>query len=250
MNDNTNKQTHKLKLLKLNTLLSDEYLKTKDSNKTERTHPKSLQKLYSINYPKSVLHTQNNFHINLSKFNINNYKLEAVKKKPFRNNINLPFLLNERNKKKNNYNINTINTINSINGYNNYLKIKSNKAYMKINRILMEQTLKRLSKPKFRRAKRGERIWKEKSRSFSNEIVFEEDLYDEQKEKIKNKKKITKNSLYEKEKMRSRAKFKFLLKNNFRELDSCEKKFDIVIDKTMKLLSDYKNSLSYLKKEE
>ena len=47
MNDNTNKQIHKLKLLKLNTLLSNEYLKTKDSNKTERLTP-NLSKNYIL----------------------------------------------------------------------------------------------------------------------------------------------------------------------------------------------------------
>ena len=49
--------------------------------------------------------------------------------------------------------------------------------------------------------------------------------------------------------MRIRTKFKVSLKKHFRKLDSCEKKFDLVIEKTMKLLSDYKDSLSYLKKE-
>ena len=49
--------------------------------------------------------------------------------------------------------------------------------------------------------------------------------------------------------MRSRAKFKASLKKHFRKLDSYEKKFDTVIEKTMKLLSDYKESLSYIKKE-
>ncbi len=243
----------KLKLLKLSQLLSDDYLKTKLDNKTERTHLKSHQKTNYIIYPNSYMNTQSNFHINISKIAPNNSisrKNESAKKKPRNSSqCNLPYLFKEKNKKKKNYNI-----IGSIGGYNDYLKIKSNKAYMRMSRILMEQTLKRLSIPKYIRSKRKDRIWKEKSKSSSNEILFDDDYYETQKEKEKEKEKKVKKSkkyknLFEKEKMKSRARFKVLLKKNFRELESCEKKFDIVIEKTMKLLSDYKDSLSYLKKE-
>ena len=256
MEENFNRQS-KLRLLKLNKLLSDEYQKYQNNNKTERNFPKSHHKLNVINYQNSLLHTQNNFYISKIANNNNNHsnKLDSVKRK-HKNSVqyNLPYILKDKNKKKSNFN--SGNRINTITGYNNYLKIKSNKAYMRMNRILMEQTLKRLAMPKFKKSKRGDRIWKEKSKSFSNEIIFDDDYYEEQKkkEKSKEKAKIVKKSkkyenLFEKEKMKSRARFKVLLKKNFRELDSCEKKFDIVIDKTMKLLSDYKNSLSYLKKE-
>ena len=64
------------------------------------------------------------------------------------------------------------------------------------------------------------------------------------------KKHKNKNYLFEKEKMKCREKYKLSLKNNFKELENCEKKFDIVIDKTLKLFTDYKFSLSNLKSNE
>ncbi len=240
--------------MKLNKLLTDKYLKTKNNNKTELIFQKSLQKMNYFNYQNSIINTQNNFHTSISKNNNNksNNKLDSAKKKPRKSvQFNLPYVFTEENKKKKKYN--SGNRINTISGYNNYLKIKSNEAYRRMNRILMEQTIKRLSMPKFMKSKRRDRIWKEKSKSNNNnEIIFDDDYYEAQKEKekaknVKESKKYY--NLFEKEKMRSRAKFKASLKKHFRKLDSYEKKFDTVIEKTMKLLSDYKESLSYIKKE-
>ena len=243
----------KLRILKLSKLLTDESVKIK--HKTERNHERFNHKIYNINNINTFGNTQKYFHFTTNRTNVynntiyNNNRLDIIKKKPNKSNLNLPFILNAK-KKKNKYNSGNKNT--SISGYNNYLKIKSNKVYMRMNRLLMEETLKRLSMPKFRRAKRGERIFKEKSKSFGNEILFEDDFYDEQKDKrkknIKNSK--TNKNLFEKEKIKLKTQFTYLLKKNFRKLDSCEKKFDFVIEKTMKILSDYGISLSYLKKEE
>ena len=120
---------------------------------------------------------------------------------------------------------------------------------MKLNRQLFEQTIKRLSLPKYVKSKRGKTIRKEKSNnSNDNNNILDIDLNDVINAKLKiEKKHKDKKSLFEKEKMKCREKYKILLKNNFKELDNCEKKFDIVIDKTLKLLSEYKMSLSYLK---
>ena len=140
---------------------------------------------------------------------------------------------------------NKINPIDSMEGYNNYLKMKTNKEFMRINRLLMEETLKRLAIPKFKKSKRKD-VRKGKSSS-------KNDLLEEEKKKItiddKKKRAVSRKSLFEKEKTRTREKFNFELKLKFKELDSCEKKFDIVINNTLKLLSEYKNSLTYLKKE-
>ena len=117
-----------------------------------------------------------------------------------------------------------------------------------MNRILMEQTLKRLAIPKFQKSKRKDNMWKERSKS-----LLENDLYNKEKEKNKlkidlNKKKQKTRSLFEKEKIIIKKKFNFLFRNKFKQLDICEKKFDLVINNTLKILSDYKKSLYYLKK--
>ena len=253
----------KLKFLKLNSLLTSENQVQKTFMKTERLRQKYNSRLSIIRYPTQPINTQTkNFINNNNKKHKENYK-RIIKKRY--NNIpsSLPFpLLPSVNKKKKNKintnsNNNNICTLKSIEGYNNYLKEKTNKEYMKINRMLMEQTLYRLSLPKFKRAKRGETTKKEKIQNFDiNDNGKFEDYFnadadmEEKNEKLKiekrHKNKI-KNSLYEKERIKCREKFIFLLKSNFKELDKCEKKFDKVIDKTLKLLSDYKISLSYLK---
>ena len=256
----------KLKFLKLNSLLTSENLDQKPFMKTERLRQKYNTRLSIIRYPTQPINTQINNFIN----NKNNKKLkENYKRKIKKRNSNIssslpfPSLPNVNKKKKNkinaNNNSNNICTLKSIEGNNNYLKEKTNKEYMKINRMLMEQNLYRLSLPKFRRAKRGEATKKEKIQNVDNndngkfEDYFDADVDMEDKdEKLKiekrHKNKIKK-SLYEKERIKCREKFTFLLKNNFKELDKCEKKFDKVIDKTLKLLSDYKISLSYLKND-
>ena len=254
----------KLKFLKLNSLITSENLAQKNFMKTERLRQKYNTRLSIVCYPTQPKNnqTKNFINNNNNKKHKENYK-RIIRKRYSNIHSSLPFPLlpNANKKKKNkintNNNSNNICTLKSMEGYNNYLKEKTNKEYMKINRMLMEQTLYRLSLPKFKRAKRGETTKKEKTQNFDNndngkfEDYFDSDVDMEEKdEKLKiekrHKNKI-KNSLYEKERIKCREKFTLLLKNNFKELDECEKKFDKVIDKTLKLLSDYKISLSYLK---
>ena len=94
--------------------------------------------------------------------------------------------------------------------------------------------------------KRRDKTSSEKSKYLSNKDLLDDDFLNGRKRTGK-KKEL---SLFEKEKIKTREKFNFLLKNKFKQLDTCEKKFDLVIDKTLKLLNDYKISLQYLKKEE
>ena len=238
MNDIMNNQIPKLKSLKLDSLLFEENLQQQNFIKTERFFPKIKSKLTLFRYPTILMNTQSNFNRN----NINQ-KSEYAKQKKIRRYSHLPYIISDNKKKKKYFNITPIN---GIEGYNNYLKEKTNKAYMKLNRQLFEQTIKRLALPKYEKSKRGKTIRKEKSNNSNN--ILEIDLNDEINEKLKiEKKHKDKKSLFEKEKMKCRENYKILLKNNFKELDNCEKKFDIVIDKTLKLLSEYKMSLSYLK---
>ena len=236
----------KLKLLKLNSLLNEENIQYKNIPKTERFYTPSKPKLSPYNSPPLSLRTQNNFHLTI-KNNNQKKNYETIKSKNIKSCSHFPNIRKGFKKKLNNYNISLKD---NIKGYNSYLKSKTNREYMKINRLLMEERLKRLSLPKFPKAKMKILMKKGKSK-FSNdnnilEIEFDDDT---KKLNIENKHKA-KNSLFEKEKMKCREKFLYSLKKNFRELDCCEKKFDIVIKKTLRLLSYYGNSLSNLKTEE
>ena len=243
-NDKNSKKIHKLKVVKLKALLYNENFKIKNANKSHKFFPKFKTKISYSNSPNPLLYTHNNFHKNLFKCSsIRYYENSKKANKPLT--ANLPSISNDIKSKKKNYNYN-YNTINIIEGYNNYLKEKSNKAYMRMNRLLLEETLKRLAIPKFQKSKRRDKTNSDKSKYLSNKDLLDDDFLNGRKRTIK-KKEI---SLFEKEKIRTREKFNFLLKNKFKQLDTCEKKFDLVIDKTLKLLNDYKISLQYLKKEE
>ncbi len=249
MDEITKNQIPKLKLLKLNSLLISENQTQRNFMKTERLFPKFSHKFTLLRYPTQLIKSPNNFSKTNSIKLKENYK-KKISKRYSHLNFALPFVSNETKKQKNFYGKNNIYTLNSNEGFNNYLKEKTNKLYMKMNRMLMEENLNRLSMPKFKRAKRGETIKREKSKYLEDyEDQIEVDWDDkERKLKIekKHKNKMRK-SLFEKEKIRCREKFKFMLKNNFKELDNCEKKFDKIIEKTFKLLSEYKKSLTYLK---
>lgn len=241
-NDKNNKNIHKLKVVKLKALLYNDNSKVKNTNKSLKFIPKYKIKISYSNSPNPLLYTHNNFHKNLFKCNSIRY-YENSKKANKPSTANLPSIPNDNKFKKKNYNYNTINI---IEGYNNYLKEKSNKAYKRMNRMLLEETLKRLAIPKFQKTKRRDKTSSEKSKYLSNKDLLDDDFLNGRKRTGK-KKEL---SLFEKEKIKTREKFNFLLKNKFKQLDTCEKKFDIVIDKTLKLLNDYKISLQYLKKEE
>ena len=232
----------KLKLLKLNSLLDDKNIRYKNINKTERNYPRLKPKLTFHNNQFLSLNTQRNV---FSKFQINNQKpnYETIKRKTIKSYKHF-----STTKKRNNYNINTIN---NNGGYNNYLKLKLNRAYINMNRLLMEENIKRLSLPKFRKTKVQKFMKKEKSNFSNDKKIFEVEFEDDADKKLTiEKKHKARISLFEKEKIKSREKFIFSLKKNFKELDSCEKKFDTVINKTLKLLSFYGTSLSNLKTEE
>ena len=252
MNVDFFQQEPKLKLFKLKSLLlPDNKLKyKKNNNKTERLYPKYKLKK---GYTSLSLKSHNNFHNNNNIKNNSKKSLENSKKKLNKKNTILPYITKENQKKSKKY---LINSINSIEGYNNYLKEKTNKAYLKMSRLLMEENLKRLSLPKYKKTKE-QFIIKEKSKYLNENDISQVELYDEQdehnghNEKLKiEKKHKNKKSLFEKEQIKRIEKFKLSLKNNFRELENCEKKFDIVIDKTLKLFTDYKFTLSNLSNNE
>ena len=236
-----NKQIPNLKILDLNSLLCEENKKPKNYIKTERLNTKLKIRYFLARCPA----LSQNTYINYNKTTYNKKSFDNLKKRFNKGQNNLPYLINE-NKKKSNYF--SILPMKKMEGYNNYLKEKTNRAYKKMNKLLMEETINRLSKPKFSRTKRSSMIRKEKSKLSNEREVLGVDIEDEINEKINiEKRHKDRRSLLEKEKTKSRERFKVLLSNNFKELDNCEKKFDIIIDKTLKLLSEYKKSLSYLR---
>lgn len=52
-------------------------------------------------------------------------------------------------------------------------------------------------------------------------------------------------SLYELEKKREKERYNEMLREKFLELETCEKKFDIVIKETLKKLNEEKNLYNY-----
>ena len=51
----------------------------------------------------------------------------------------------------------------------------------------------------------------------------------------------------EKERIKTRKRFNSILQTNYKKLDECESKFNRVIEKTMKMFSEFPDSLSLLK---
>ena len=133
----------------------------------------------------------------------------------------------------------------NLEGYSNYLKKNALFAMRKANKMRMEALLKRLSMPKHQRIKWEERkfnIHKKKRNDKNNlEEMFEDNEYGEfyeNNEKSSEKKKNDNNnknkkSLFEREKEKLKDKFHQLIKEKYKELSTCEKKYDIVISNTL-----------------
>lgn len=150
----------------------------------------------------------------------------------------------------------------------NSLKVKTTKALEKMNRILMKKSInylystktdddiinynnntnKNILSPKNKEIKSFE--LDEFSNTISNDFSgteFTKSKFDKNKNWDKgrliglpNKKR---NSLYEKEKQKMRDRYNMVIQKKFEELDKCEKKFDAVIDNTLKKLNDAEHAL-------
>lgn len=130
----------------------------------------------------------------------------------------------------------------NLEGYSNYLKINAYREMRKANKIRLEALLKRLSIPKYQKIKWEERKFNIHKKKQENKINFEEIFEDnefgeyyENTEKSNEKKNITKSkkTLFEKEKEKAKDKFHKLIKEKYKELNTCEKKYDIVISDTL-----------------
>lgn len=144
------------------------------------------------------------------------------------------------------------------NGFNSYLKIRANKEMLRKNKKLLEETLRRLSLPKFKKTVLYNKIAKnEKDDDNDNNNFFEMLDFDIPQEQLKgiiednnyikgknnfNCKK--KKSLFEKAKEKDKVNEIKTLHRKYKELEICEKKFDVVIGKTLEMLNnDFKKLL-------
>ena len=127
----------------------------------------------------------------------------------------------------------------------NNIKVKATKEALKMNRILMKNNINNLALPKrsLINSQRNYNNYK-LNRLISNNIIFnlKKNNFCLNELSKKAKKKMT---LYELEKKREKERYNEMLREKFLELETCEKKFDIVIEETLKKLNEEKNLYNY-----
>jgi hypothetical protein len=129
----------------------------------------------------------------------------------------------------------------------NNIKAKATKEALKMNRILMKNNINNLALPKrsLINSQRNYNNYKLNSnRLINNNIIFnlKKNNFCLNELSKKAKKKMT---LYELEKKREKERYNEMLREKFLELETCEKKFDIVIEETLKKLNEEKNLYNY-----
>ena len=159
---------------------------------------------------------------NIPKYNI---KYKSVNRK-----INLPGL----NKIKTNKNLRKDKPIFNNQGYNYFFKSKENKNNYKMNEILLDDKMDKVSLSKY-------------NHNFNNKLIKTNKNNDNRYKSAKSNNLF--NRLIKKEKIESRNKYNTILNLTYKKLDKCETKFDSVINRTMKLLFEYQKSFGILKKE-
>ncbi len=129
----------------------------------------------------------------------------------------------------------------------NNIKVKATKEALKMNRILMKNNINNLALPK-RSLINSQRYYNNyklnSNRFINNNIIFnlKKNNFCLKELSKKTKKKMT---LYELEKKREKERYNEMLREKFLELETCEKKFDIVIEETLKKLNEEKNLYNY-----
>ena len=218
----------KIKKIKLSKLLFKSKLKPNFNSyniKTERSNIESRNKLHFINNKNLFLNTLNATY--LYKGNIPKYNLKYKSKN---RKINLPGL----NKIKTNKNLRKDKPIFNNQGYNYFFKSKENKNNYKMNEILLDDKMDKVSLSKY-------------NHNFNNKLIKTNKNNDNRYKSAKSNNLF--NRLIKKEKIESRNKYNTILNLTYKKLDKCETKFDSVINRTMKLLFEYQKSFGILKKE-
>jgi hypothetical protein len=127
----------------------------------------------------------------------------------------------------------------------NNIKVKATNEALKMSRLLMRNNINNLALPKrpLINSQRNYNNYK-LNRLISNNIIFnlKKNNFCLNELSKKAKKKMT---LYELEKKREKERYNEMLREKFLELETCEKKFDIVIEETLKKLNEEKNLYNY-----
>jgi len=129
----------------------------------------------------------------------------------------------------------------------NNIKVKATKEALKMNRILMKNNINNLALPKrpLINSQRNYKYYKANSNGLiNNNIIFnlkKNNFCLNELSKMRKKKM----SLYELEKKREKERYNEMLQEKFLELETCEKKFDIVIEETLKKLNEEKDIYNY-----
>ena len=129
----------------------------------------------------------------------------------------------------------------------NNIKVKATKEVLKMNRILMKNNINNLALPKrsLINSLRNYNDYKlNLNRLINNNIIFhlKKNNFCVNALSKKTKKIMT---LYELEKKREKERYNEMLRAKFLELETCEKKFDIVIEETLKKLNEEKDLYNY-----
>ena len=250
------KRNIKLKTFKLNKII-DNTIETKSKNpnfllKSLKTNifnsqnEKIFKNNYDINSTENTYNSKNKIKLNnISNNNIKNFLSLNKKMK-----MNFPLDNNISNK--------CFSVPQTLNYYGrNNIKINAANAVKKMNKFFLKKNINYLSLPKNPfiniNVKQNKNIFNSFNKSDKRIINMKKNnfLLNDKKNKYidyylndlnEKKTKRKKISLYEKEKKREKDKYNKMLKEKFKELEACEKKFDIVIDNTLlKLNNEEKN---------
>ena len=250
------KRNIKLKSFKLNKIIynsieakskkSNFWLNNLTTNIFNSQNEKIFKNNYDINSTENTYNSKNKIKLNnISNNNIKNFLSLNKEMK-----INFPLDNNIGNK--------CFSVPQTLNYYGrNNIKINAANAVKKMNKLLLKKNINYLSLPKNPfiniTVKQNKNIFNSFNKSDKKIINMKKnnfllndkknkyiDYYLNDLDEIKIKRK--KISLYEKEKKREKDKYNKMLKEKFKELEACEKKFDIVIDNTLlKLNNEEKN---------
>jgi hypothetical protein len=129
----------------------------------------------------------------------------------------------------------------------NNIKVKATNEALKMSRLLMRNNINNLALPK-RPLINSQRNYNN-YKLYSKRLINNNNIFNLKKNNFflkelskKTKKKMT---LYELEKKREKERYNEMLQEKFLELETCEKKFDIVIEETLKKLNEEKNLYNY-----
>ena len=244
MDESNKSQKLKLKKISLKTLLIKNKLRTESSNiKTEHPNIKTRNILYSLNNKNLYLNTLNATGLPKNDKTIINLKYKTPHRKNNFQDLNKIIFTNREIKLRNKI------SIDLNGGYTNYLKEKTNKIYRRKKLLLFEQKIKKLSLPKYKHITNFENKKASNSISTRHNYSNKKDDYYQLSQNYKYKKNLNYKIIFEREKIKERKRYNEMLLTNFKKLDSCESKFNSVIDKTLKLLSEYQHSFGYIKNE-